>query len=371
MVSRWEGRRVFGSLLVPGMDHTALVDSLRSAFADRKDVVAAYLFGRGARGELRPSHAIELAVVIAPGQRGDMAAVDVIQYELVRRLQRVVCVVDLGEAGLGLLARVRRDGVQVGGSEPAPWSELFVAAQRRRRRLWFVVAFANAIVLNEVSLLFGPGGLRLPGPVFEHYVRAPLLVLPWIYHFVPARAWAVHTVPALIGAAVMVPVVMLAGAVCTILSVVLVMMVVKLPTIGSASLGALLVACCAMLVAGTGWRHRLANCLLGLAYVPPTLLAGTIVYVVPPRILAQHEGHLGSFVVEAPQQSFDLETPMHVGSLHAVVPGLLTWWRELATLRNGERAIQLREDGDELVVDYLCTTPEGEEEPAQLRVRVR
>jgi predicted nucleotidyltransferase len=349
----------------------SLVDSLRSAFADRKDVLAAHLFGRAARGELRPNDAIELAVVIAPGQRDDMAAVDVIQYELVGRLQRQVSVVDLGEAGLGLLARIRSDGVQVGGSEPASWEELVVAAQRRRRRLWIAVAFANAIVLNEISLLVGPGGLRLPGPALEHYVRAPLLAVPWIVYCVPARAWAAHALPALIGAAVMVPVVVLAGAVLTILSFFLVGMVTQLPTIGSASLGALLVACFVKLVAGSGWRRRLATCLLCVAIVPPTLLAGTVVDVGPPRIVALHEGRLGSFVVEARQQSFKLEMPLHVGSLDVVVPGLLTWWRQLALLPSRAREIPLREEGDELVVDYLMITSKEEGEPAQLRMRVR
>lgn len=352
------------------MDQAALVDLLRSAFADRKDVVAAHLFGRGARGELRPNDAIELAVLIAPGPRGDVSAADALQVDLAQRLQRRIRVVDLGWASLRLLMAVCREGVQVGGAEPVPWSELFLAAQHYRRRLWCAVAFANAIVLNEVLLEFGPGGLRLPGPAFEHLVRAPLLALPWIVYCVPPRPSGVREVLALLRAVVMVPVAMLAGVMGTFFLILVVVGVEKLP-LGSALIGALLLAWVAWLVAGVGWRRRLATCLLCIACVPPTLFAGTVVYVGPPRIVALHEGRLGSFVVEARQQSFDREMPLHVGSLHSVVPGLLTWWRQLALLPSRAREIQLREEGDELVVDYLTITSKEEEEPAQLRVRVR
>ncbi len=352
------------------MDPAALVDSLRAALADRKDVVAVYLFGRGARSELQPHDAIELAVAIAPGPRDEVSAVDALQAELARRLQRRIRVVDLGGAGLGMLERVRRFGVQVGGAEPTCWSELFLAAQRLRRRLWFAVAFANAIVLNEILLQFGPGGLRLPGPTFEHLVRVPLLVLPWILSCVPSRGPDARGMPWLLAAVVMVPAAMLAGLVGTVLVVLLVAGVETMP-LGSAVIGALLLACVAWLVAGVGWRRRLATCLLCVAYVPPTLLAGTVVYVVPPRIVAQHAGRHGSFVVEARQQSFDLAMPLHVGSLHVVVPGLLTWWRQLSFLPARAHEIQLHEEGDELVVDYLWSRYREEGVPAQLRLRVR
>lgn len=352
------------------MDQAALVDSLRSAFADRKDVVAAYLFGRGAHGELRPSDVLDLAVVIAPGQRDSVALVYALQAELARRLQHRVRLMDLGSASLGRLEHVRRDSVQVGGAESGCWNDLFLAAHRYRRRLWFAVAFANAIVLNEILLQFGPGGLRLPGPTFEHLVRAPLLAWPWILSCVPSRGPDARGMPWLLAAVVMVPAAMLVGLVSTVLFVLLVVGVVNMP-LGSAMIGALLLAFVAWLVAGVGWRRRLATCLLCVANVPPTLLAGTIVYVVPPRIVAQHAGRHGSFVVEARQQSFDLVTPLHVGSLHVVVPGLLTWWRQLSLLPARAHAIQLREEGDELVVDYLTIASKEEGEPAQLRVRVR
>lgn len=352
------------------MDPAALVDSLRGAFAGRTDVVAAYLFGRGARSELRPDDVVELAVAIAPGPRGEVSAVDALQAELARRLQRRVCVVDLGGAGLGMLDHVRHFGVQVGGAEPTRWSELFLAAQRHRRRLWFAVAFANAIVLNEILLQFGPGGLRLPGPVFEHLVRAPLLALPWILCWVPTRGPAVLGMPRLLAAVVMVPAAMIAGLVGTVPAVLVVVGVEKMP-LASALIGALLLACFAWLVAGVGWRQRLATCLLCVANVPPTLLAGTIVYVVPPQIVAQHAGRHGSFAVEARQQSFGLSTPLHVGSQHVVVPGLLTWWRHRALLPGEAHEIQLREEADELVVDYLWPRYREEGRPAQLRVRVR
>lgn len=352
------------------MDQAALVDSLRSAFADRKDVTAAYLFGRGARSELQPDDTIELAVAIAPGCRGEVSAVDALQAELVRRLQRRIRVVDLGRAGLGVLEHVRRFGVQVGGADPTCWSELFLAAQCHRRRLWFVVAFANAIVLNEILLQFGPGGLRLPGPAFEHYVRAPLLALPWILCCVPSRGPAAFGIPWLLAAVLMVPAAMLVGAVGTVPAVLLVVGVVKMP-LASSLIGALLLACFAWLVAGEGWRQRLATCLLCVANVPPTLLAGTIVFVVPPQIMAQHAGRYGSFAVEARQQSFDLATPLHVGSQHVVVPGLLTWWRRLSFLPARAHEIQVHEEGDELVVDYLWSRYREEGVPAQLRLRVR
>ena len=312
--------------------------------------------------------------MIAPGPRGDVSAVDALQAELARRLHRRIRVVDLRDAGLGLLERVRRDGVQVGGTEPARWSELLHAAQRYRRRLWFAVAFANAIVLNEIMLLFGPGGLRLPGPAFEHYVRAPLLALPWIVYFVPPRASVAHVALALLGAVVVVPVAMLAGVVGAVLGAIpiaiLVAGVAERPIV-SVAIGALLLACFVRL-AGEHWRRRLATCLLCVAWVPPTLLAGTVAYVVPPRIVAQHEGRLGSFLVEAPQQSFDLRSWLYVGSRHVVVPGVLTWWRNLADLPSSADAIQLREEGGELVVDYLWfSSSGGEGVPSQLRVRVR
>ncbi len=90
-----------------GEASTALVETLRRALENRRDVRLAMLFGSRARGRARPDSDVDLAVE-APGVDLWTLAADLSQA-----VGLEVDVVDLREAGYPLLKSVLRDGLPV------------------------------------------------------------------------------------------------------------------------------------------------------------------------------------------------------------------------------------------------------------------
>jgi predicted nucleotidyltransferase len=103
------------------MDLATVSEQLRTFFAARKDVVAAYLFGSVARGDARATSDVDVGVLLARGEPETAADYDPVfrlQEELADCLGREVDVVVMNGAPLDLLHRVLRDGVRVHDGDP-------------------------------------------------------------------------------------------------------------------------------------------------------------------------------------------------------------------------------------------------------------
>jgi predicted nucleotidyltransferase len=114
------------------MDRAAIVDELTRYFANREDVVAAYLFGSIARGEGRESSDADVAMLLRDGRPeviADFDRVFEIQEELAGRLGRDVDVVVMNDAPLDLLHRVLRDGVRLLDRDPLERMEFELQAR--------------------------------------------------------------------------------------------------------------------------------------------------------------------------------------------------------------------------------------------------
>ncbi|MBL8736459.1 MAG: nucleotidyltransferase domain-containing protein [Planctomycetes bacterium] len=114
------------------MDRATLIEALRSYFAGRPDVVAAYLFGSTARGEAKASSDVDVGVLLAAGEPSLPADYDVlfaIQDDLEERLHRPVDVLAMNGAPLDLLHRVLRDGILVLDRDPLRRGEFELAAR--------------------------------------------------------------------------------------------------------------------------------------------------------------------------------------------------------------------------------------------------
>lgn len=108
------------------MDRSAVIDTLRHCFADRRGVVAAYLFGSVARGQARADSDVDVAVLLTAGEPTSADAIDelfALQDDLEERLHRRVDLVAMNGAPLDLPHRVLRDGVLVCDLDPARRSE--------------------------------------------------------------------------------------------------------------------------------------------------------------------------------------------------------------------------------------------------------
>lgn len=94
-----------------------LTSRLKGVLDQRPDVIVAYLFGSAARGELRPSSDIDVAVLMAEAeaQRSERLTLQSIQPGLQADLQeaarRSVDLVVLNHASPDLVHRVLRDSV--------------------------------------------------------------------------------------------------------------------------------------------------------------------------------------------------------------------------------------------------------------------
>lgn len=114
------------------MDRATVTETLRSYFAGRADVVAAYLFGSTARGEASASSDVDVGVLLAAGEPSLPADYDVlfaIQDDLEERLHRPVDVLAMNGAPLDLLHRVLRDGILVLDRDPLRRAEFELAAR--------------------------------------------------------------------------------------------------------------------------------------------------------------------------------------------------------------------------------------------------
>lgn len=103
------------------MDRSTTISQLTDYFAQRQDVIAAYLFGSVARDQSRASSDVDVGVLLRAGKPkaiGDYDGVFSMQDELEDRLGRRVDVVVLNGAPLDLLHRIPRDGVRVLDREP-------------------------------------------------------------------------------------------------------------------------------------------------------------------------------------------------------------------------------------------------------------
>jgi len=89
-----------------------LIARLERALGAHEDVIVAYLFGSAARGELRPSSDVDVAVLV-PGQAGPtLSSLRLsLQADLQEAAHRPVDLVILNQASPDLIHRVLRDGI--------------------------------------------------------------------------------------------------------------------------------------------------------------------------------------------------------------------------------------------------------------------
>ncbi len=103
------------------MNRTSAIDTLTSYFAQRNDVLAAYLFGSVARGEDHAASDVDVGVLLRAGKPAAIVDFDVVfamQDELEERLGCHVDVVVMNGAPLDLLHRILRDGARLLDREP-------------------------------------------------------------------------------------------------------------------------------------------------------------------------------------------------------------------------------------------------------------
>jgi predicted nucleotidyltransferase len=111
----------------------ALIDALRGALAERKEIGLALLFGSFARGRARPDSDVDVAVL---GRNLDLLA---LAADLADAVKRQVDVVDLGQAGYPLTQALLRDGIVVHQGAPgaaAAWRTRAIL-ETETDRPWF------------------------------------------------------------------------------------------------------------------------------------------------------------------------------------------------------------------------------------------
>lgn len=104
-----------------GLEASTIIDTLRRYFANRGEVIAAYLFGSVARGDSHATSDVDVGVLLARGRMRtleDYEPVFTIQNDLERLLGRKVDVVPMNHAALDLLHRILRDGTVVHDRDP-------------------------------------------------------------------------------------------------------------------------------------------------------------------------------------------------------------------------------------------------------------
>lgn len=102
------------------MDRDRIVAELRRAFAGRRDIVAARLFGSVARGSSHGRSDIDVGVLLAAGRPQSLTEfgpVTDLQDDLEAALGRPVDVVVMNGAPPDLLHRILRDGILVHESD--------------------------------------------------------------------------------------------------------------------------------------------------------------------------------------------------------------------------------------------------------------
>jgi predicted nucleotidyltransferase len=90
-----------------------LIAKLKSALDAHPDVIVAYLFGSAARGDLRPSSDVDVAVLVSADPAGPtLSSLHLsLQSDLHEAAHRPVDLVILNQASPDLIHRVLRDGV--------------------------------------------------------------------------------------------------------------------------------------------------------------------------------------------------------------------------------------------------------------------
>lgn len=102
------------------MDRSATIAELQRYFAGRREVVAAWLFGSVARGDVRETSDVDVAVLFAGSKPRVIEDFDIafaIQDDLEAVLHRSIDVVVMNGAPLDLAHRILRDGVLVHDSD--------------------------------------------------------------------------------------------------------------------------------------------------------------------------------------------------------------------------------------------------------------
>lgn len=114
------------------MDRAAILDALEKFFAEREDVVTAYLFGSVACGDHRDSSDVDVAVLLRGGKPEaveDFDRVFAMQEELMARVGRNVDLIVMNGAPLDLLHRVFRDGIRLADRDPRARMEFELQAR--------------------------------------------------------------------------------------------------------------------------------------------------------------------------------------------------------------------------------------------------
>lgn len=96
------------------MDCETTIEALRTFFASREHVLAAYLYGSVARDEAGPESDVDVGILLPPGGATTLHALaEEIEDALVCRLGHEVEIVALNHAPVDLVHRVLRDSVLV------------------------------------------------------------------------------------------------------------------------------------------------------------------------------------------------------------------------------------------------------------------
>lgn len=135
------------------MKRDLLLERLQRYFADRRDVVAAYLFGSCARDEAGPRSDVDVGVILTAGrprQAAQYAPVIAMQGDLEQLCGREVDLVPMNGAAPDLLHRILRDGVLLHEGDHARRVEFELRARQDYLDLLPMLEYYRRKVLGSV-----------------------------------------------------------------------------------------------------------------------------------------------------------------------------------------------------------------------------
>lgn len=232
-----------------------------------------------------------------------------------------------------------------------------------RLALWV----ANGVALNELAFMFLGRGLRVPAPGVEHYATLVLLSLPAIVAGAihpGQRLTILNVVATVLCGAFMILVTGIGGAIGLVLAVLAGSCLGdSCPRLG---LVAAMLATGSVLALGF-WRHL--RVFRAVAWVLPTVVAGTRLCYAPPVLAAHLDDGRSEFLVEAGMQCLPSDPDFRVCSVQTIVPGVFEWWHRVGSLPSNSADVSLRVDGGDLVVE--AGSLGVDDKPIEHRIRVR